>query len=330
MPPSATIRCGTIGRGTGGGDAAGGAGTAGAALVSGESATGLGPAGAPAEGAGRADRPRRAEWPARRADARDRHSSDAARRRIARSAPSSAPFVFRPRSSTCAWIAAPSATTSSGLTLSAGGFAEEVLHSTLDQRHARGPADQDDAIDVRHVEVHRLDGEAAHLERAVDHRLGLALELVARHRERDRDGLAPLAQPDVVDLDGRFGLRGEALLQPLGVDAEARELGHVDARVEAVRADNLVGHDVGDDEVDVVAAERRVAGGGEDLEDVARQIEERDVERAAAEVVDGEALVLVRRLPVGERRPRSARSGCAAPRAPRACPRPSSTRAAGR
>ena len=53
--------------------------------------------------------------------------------------------------------------------------------------------------------------------------------------------------------------------------------------------------------VDVVAAEERVAGGREHLEDVAVEIEQRAVERAAAEVVDGDALVAGAAEAVGER-----------------------------
>ena len=43
---------------------------------------------------------------------------------------------------------------------------------------------------------------------------------------------------------------------------------------------------VGERGIDVVAAERRVAAGGDDLEHAARHAQERDVEGAAAQVVD--------------------------------------------
>ena len=54
--------------------------------------------------------------------------------------------------------------------------------------------------------------------------------------------------------------------------------------------------------VDVVAAEVRVAVGRDDLHDVVADLEDRDVERAAAEVVDGDDLVLLLVEAVGERR----------------------------
>jgi hypothetical protein len=43
--------------------------------------------------------------------------------------------------------------------------------------------------------------------------------------------------------------------------------------------------------VDVVAAEVRVAVGGDDLEDAVVQLEDRDVERAAAEIVNRDGAV---------------------------------------
>ena len=56
--------------------------------------------------------------------------------------------------------------------------------------------------------------------------------------------------------------------------------------------------------VPVVAAELRVAGGRLDLEHALPDLEERDVERAAAEVEDEDRLVVLLVEPVGERRRR--------------------------
>ena len=65
--------------------------------------------------------------------------------------------------------------------------------------------------------------------------------------------------------------------------------------------------ELGDDPVDdalveVVAAEVRVAVGRLDLDDAFADFEDRDVERAAAEVVDGDRFVLLLVEAVGERR----------------------------
>ena len=54
--------------------------------------------------------------------------------------------------------------------------------------------------------------------------------------------------------------------------------------------------------VDVVAAEVRVAVGGDDFEDAVVQLENGNVERAAAQVVHGDDAVLLLVEAVGERR----------------------------
>ena len=59
---------------------------------------------------------------------------------------------------------------------------------------------------------------------------------------------------------------------------------------------------LGERAVHVVAAERAVAAGRLHLEDAVVEDEDRDVERAAAEIVDGERAVLLLLEPVGERR----------------------------
>ena len=58
---------------------------------------------------------------------------------------------------------------------------------------------------------------------------------------------------------------------------------------------------VDDPLVEVFTAEVRVAGGGEHFEEAVFELEDRDVERAAAEVVDGDALVLLVFETVGQR-----------------------------
>ena len=54
--------------------------------------------------------------------------------------------------------------------------------------------------------------------------------------------------------------------------------------------------------VEVVAAEMRVAVGRQDLEDPVLDAQDRDVEGAAAEVVDGDHALAEPLQPVGERR----------------------------
>src|ERR1700679_1487004 len=61
--------------------------------------------------------------------------------------------------------------------------------------------------------------------------------------------------------------------------------------VEAKVATDVVEGYGGEEVVDVVAAEVRVASGGDDFEDALVELEDGDVEGAAAEVVDGDDAV---------------------------------------
>ena len=65
------------------------------------------------------------------------------------------------------------------------------------------------------------------------------------------------------------------------------------AHVDPARLEELGDHPVHDDVVDVVAAEVRVTVRRDDLHDVVTDLEDRDVERSAAEVVGRDDLVLL-------------------------------------
>ena len=102
-----------------------------------------------------------------------------------------------------------------------------------------------------------------------------------------------------VDL-GRLGRR-QLDLGLLGGLADALEGDPVRLQVDALLLLELGDDPVHDGEVEVVAAEERVAVGREDLDDALADAEDRDVERATAEVVDGDDLFLAGLVqPVGE------------------------------
>src|ERR1019366_2642522 len=65
---------------------------------------------------------------------------------------------------------------------------------------------------------------------------------------------------------------------------------------------NVIKRDGDEQIVDVVAAEMRIAVGGDDLEDPVMQFEDRDVERAAAQVVNRDDAVLFLVEAISERR----------------------------
>jgi hypothetical protein len=114
------------------------------------------------------------------------------------------------------------------------------------------------------------------------------------------------------------GIGGDERQVDLGLHRRARELdlrllrrflqalqGHrILAEVDALLLLELLEQPLDDLVVDVVAAEVGVAVGGLDLDDALAHFEDRDVEGAAAEVVDRDRLVLLLVEAVGERRGR--------------------------
>ena len=189
--------------------------------------------------------------------------------------------------STPPWMAAPMATTSSGLTPCARLLAEELLHRLDDLGHAGHAADQDHLVDLA-----RLSRPASFS--ACSAGLERALRSGRRPAPRASRGSASCTRcfgPEAsAVMKGRLisvslgrgqlalGLLG-GLLQPLQRQLSLR-------RSMPCSLLELVGQPVDDALVEVLAAEEGVAVGGLHLEDAVADLEDRDVEGAAAEVVD--------------------------------------------
>ncbi len=107
---------------------------------------------------------------------------------------------------------------------------------------------------------------------------------------------------DERQVDLRRHRRGELDLRLLGRLVEPLKRHLVLCKVDALRLLELGDHPVDDRLVEVVAAEVVVAVRGLDLEDALTELEDRDVERPAAEVPDEDRLVGFLLEAVGERR----------------------------
>src|SRR6266542_423650 len=178
---------------------------------------------------------------------------------------------------------------------------EELLHRLDDPRHAGLAADEDDLVDLRRLELRVGEALAGRLDRTLDELLDELLEL--RARELDREVLrAGLIRREEREIDLRLRDRRQLDLRLLRRLLEALEHHLVLRDVDPGVLLELGDEPVDDPLVDVVAAEVRVAVCREHLDDVLADLEDRDVERAAAEVVDGDLLVLLLVEPVGERR----------------------------
>ena len=196
-------------------------------------------------------------------------------------------------------MAAPTATTSSGLTPLWGSLPGQLLDALLHGGHAGHAAHEHDVVDlVAHARVGEglLGGAHEPLEQVVRQLLEL------RAGELQVEVLRPaLVGRDERQVDLRRRGRRELDLGLLGGLVEALEGHLVVAQVDAVVALELRGHPVDDRLVEVVAAEVVVTGGGLDLEDAVADLEHRHVERAAAEVEDQDRLVGLLVEPVGQR-----------------------------
>ena len=153
---------------------------------------------------------------------------------------------------------------SSGVQCASGERALAWRFEALEQQLAR--AFELAALELAH-QVHRAIGTGGD-ERQVD---------VGRHRRRQLD------------------------LRALGRFFEPLQRDRVGAQVDAVLALELVGEQVDDHAIEVIAAERRVAVRREHLEHAVLDREDRDVERAAAEIEHGDALVVLVLQAVRER-----------------------------
>ena len=139
------------------------------------------------------------------------------------------------------------------------------------------------------------------LHRALQQIVDELLELRARqlHLQVLRTGLI---RRDERQVDVGLEHRGELDLRLLRRFLQTLQRHPVLAEIDAVGLLELGDHPVDDALIEIVAAEMRVAVGRLHLDDAFADFEDRDVERAAAEVVDGDRLVLLLVETVGQRR----------------------------
>ena len=182
-----------------------------------------------------------------------------------------------------------------------GLLARDLLDLVLHRRDARRAADEDDLVDLALLQAgvaHRLANRAG---RALDEVGGQVVELRARERQ------VHVLRAVLVGRDEREVYRGARRRRelPLGLLGGLDEPlgGHlVLGEVYALGPPELGGHPLDDLGVEVVAAEMVVAARGLDLEDALAELQDGDVEGAAAEVEDEDGLVLLLVHAVGEGR----------------------------
>src|SRR5471032_2662182 len=173
-------------------------------------------------------------------------------------------------------------------------LAEELLDLLLHLGHARHAADQYDVVDLGYGDAGVLDRRAARCDGRLNQLVDQRLQPGAREGHAHVDGSA-VGHRDVGFVDVGLQRRRQLDLGTLGRGLDALQGDRIFLQVDAVDALEVVDDVVDDALVEVLAAKEGVAIGREHLElllAVERgDLDDRDVEGAAAEVVHGDLAV---------------------------------------
>jgi len=170
-------------------------------------------------------------------------------------------------------------------------LAEEILHDFADARHARHAADEYDFVDLARRNAGVLDRLLAGFERALDQLFDQLFEV--RTGDRLDQMLRPVGvggDEGQVDL-GRRGRR-QLDLRLFGGFLQPLQCQLVTAQVDAFVLLEAVGEIFDDLAVEIFTAQEGIAVGRLHFEHAVTDLEDRDVEGAAAKVIDRDRLVL--------------------------------------
>ena len=179
---------------------------------------------------------------------------------------------------------------------------EIVLHAGADDGQPRRAADEDHGVEVGGRHPRGLERLVAHLEGALHEIHHHAVEFRLAEIRFQIHHLAGGILADAFDLDPRERVPADVDLGALGRFLQHLQAVLVEAEVDPLLLEEVVREPRHDAVVEVVAAQVRVAGGGEHLEDVLADLEDRDVEGTAAQVVDRDLLRDLLAESIGERR----------------------------
>ena len=193
------------------------------------------------------------------------------------------------------------ATTSSGLTPLCGSLPKKLLDDFLHLRHAGHAADEDDFVDLAGGEAGVLQRLAARLDRPLDQIVDQGFEFGAGQLQGQMLRTRGVGR-DVGQVDFGLRRRGQFDLRLFRRFLQALQRELVLLEIDAVLFLELVVQIIDDAVVEILAAEERVAVRRLHLEDAVADFEDRNVEGAAAEVVDRDRAGALLVEAIGERR----------------------------
>ena len=168
-----------------------------------------------------------------------------------------------------------------------GRAAEELLDDLLDRGDTGRTADEDHLVDLRSVEARVAQSEFARLDGLADQVVAQLLELGTRERHNEVLRNA-VDGHDVRQVDLRGGRGRKFDLRLLGSFLQTLQGHRILAQVDLVLGLERLGHVVDQHVVEVVAAQVGIAVGRLHFEDAVAQLEDRNIERTAAEVIHGD------------------------------------------
>ena len=178
---------------------------------------------------------------------------------------------------------------------------EEVPHEPNDLGHASHASDQHHLIDVLRRAASVGQGFLARFQGPLNQVIHQLLEL--RAGELYHKVLRPAGVGrDKRQIDFRLLRRRQLDLGPLSRFFEALERHAVLLEINALVLFELIDEPIHDPKIEVVSAQERIAVGGFHFENAFADLESGNVERAAAKIVDGDALVLLLIETISQRR----------------------------
>ena len=173
----------------------------------------------------------------------------------------------------------------------AGHLAEEILDDLLDRGNTGRTAHEDHLVDLLGIETGIAQGHLARLDGLVDQVIAQLFEFGTRKRHNQVLRNA-VDRHDVRKVDLRSSRGRQFDLRLLGSFLQTLHGHRVLAQIHVVLGFECLGHIIDQHMVEIIAAQVRIAVGRFHFEHAVAQLQDRNIERTAAQVEDGDLHIL--------------------------------------